>query len=151
MYERTFCDISRKYDHCCGPEAKDFEPRRSKSAKYHDLMEKKKKTDEAMKQMWDDLKKANAKVWENIGLYTLPNKPGHFDLNFLKQQYLSGSISEIEKELNRQEIALRKEITTQVKIDVKKDAATLIRKKYKGQKLIMENPEKLAKLIEDMK
>jgi len=101
--------------------------------------------------MWDDLKKANAKVWENIGLYTLPNKPGHFDLNFLKQQYLSGSISEIEKELNRQEIALRKEITTQVKIDVKKDAATLIRKKYKGQKLIMENPEKLAKLIEDMK
>ena len=69
----------------------------------------------------------------------------------LKEKYLSGEVSEIEKELQEKEIAFKKEITAQVRTDVKKDAATLIRKKYKGQKLIMEKPESLAKLIEDMK
>lgn len=149
-YERSFCDIERKYDHRCGPEAKHFEPKASKGVKYYDLMQKKKRSDEAMEKMWADLRDAKAKVWENIAIYALPNRSGHFDLNHLKEQYLNGTVTDLENELTERDNSIRKEITAQVKTEVKKDAATLIRKKYRGQKLIMENPENLAKLIEDM-
>ena len=151
VYKRGFCDIDRKYDHLCGIEGKHFVPKRSKEIKYYDIIEKQKKTRELMDKMYSDLKKAGAIVYEGLDAYTVPDKPGYFCLKTLKEKYLSGEVSEIEKELQEKEIAFKKEITAQVRTEVKKDAATLIRKKYRGQKLIMEKPESLAKLIEDMK
>jgi|688.fasta_scaffold426482_2 hypothetical protein len=151
IYETSFCDISRKYDHICGVEGKHFEPKRSKEVQYYDIYEKKKKDKEVLKKMFSDLKKANAKVYESLDCYMLPDKPGHFSLKDLKEKYLSGEVSQVEKELQDKQKEFENAITAQVRTEVKKDAATLIRKKYKGQKLIMEKPESLAKLIEDMK
>ena len=151
VYETSFCDIARKYDHICGVEAKHFEPKRSKEVQYYDIYEQKKKDKEVLKKMFSDLKKANAKVYDGLDCYMLPDKPGHFSLKDLKEKYLSGDVTQVEKELQDKQKEFEDAITAQVRTNVKKDAATLIRKKYKGQKLIMEKPESLAKLIEDMK
>ena len=150
VYDMRFCSTEREYDHLCGHEAKHFEPKRGKEVQYYDIVQKHIRDKEEMERMYSDLKKMNAKVWPNLDIYMLPGKPGHFCLKTLKEKYLTGEVSEVEKELKKKEIAFEKQITTRVRTEVKKDAATLIRKKYKGQKLIMEKPESLAKLIEDM-
>ena len=106
-YETVFCSTERKFDHRCGEEAKFFDPKPGKEIKYYGVVQKKNERREAMSRMWADLKKAGANVYELLGVYTLPGNPTDYSLKDLKQKYISGELTQVEKELKEKEIALK--------------------------------------------
>jgi hypothetical protein len=148
-YGIGFCDIDRKYDHCCGPDARYFEPKPSKVIEYYEAMQDRGELKKVIERMLRDLKEIGAIIHPTIDTFRLPDEFGAHSISKLRALYVAGR----EKETFVYQMVEKKKtaVLNQAKSEVKKETAAFIRKKFKGEKLAMIDPVKLAKEIEDMK
>ena len=144
FYLIEYCEHNRKKGRDCSKEGLLFEPKDSKALKYIDFVEERKAYKEAEKRMYADLKEAGAKIYKNIDSYLIPNGGGSGTITSLLKLYINGGT---EPNVVRH----RDERQALIETETRKECAAYIRGKYKGEKLIMTNPEKLAKEIEDLK
>jgi hypothetical protein len=145
----AFCDIDRKYDHCCGAEAKHFEPKPSKVIQYYDAMQDRGEHKKVVDRMYAHLKELGVNVYDSMDTFRLPDELQYYSISKLRSLYIAGR----EKETFVYQLVEKKKtaVLDQAKSEVKKDVAALIRKKFKGEKIAMIDPVKLAKEIEDLK